>query len=522
MANREKPLILIIDDNDMKRYSVTRQLTHLNYHILEASTCAEGRVALEKQPDLVILDIKLPDCNGFDFCAEMKSIPLYSTIPVLMISASFVEAQHRAHGLDMGADGYLTTPIDALELNATVKALLRVRETEEQLRASYLKAESANIAKTEFLANMSHEIRTPMNAIIGLGRILAKTPLNDAQKNYIQTLQESADSLLVLINDMLDIAKIEDQGFEFEMRSFSLQKLIDRLMSMMSVKANEKHLELLVIQKNLQCDTVKGDALRIQQILLNLINNALKFTPKGKVTIEVSDGEDESGNHQVQFRIKDTGIGIAQEKLSLIFDKFTQSDSSITRQYGGTGLGLTISRSLTERMGGTIAVNSKIGKGTTFLVTLPLAKGNTEEMILFTAPARASVETVSDQRVLLVEDYPANILVATTLLQQFGYCYDTVPNGIEALSRIREQPYGAILMDIQMHGMDGYETTRQIREWERSNSQPESYIIAMTAHALQGDREKCLDAGMNDYISKPFSPVVLQEKLENAMPMVKN
>jgi len=386
-----------------------------------------------------------------------------------------------------------------------------------------LVAEKANKAKSDFLANMSHEIRTPMNAIIGLANILLTTKLDDKQKQCVRVLQTSADGLMMLINDLLDIDKIESEAVELEHAPFNMVAMLERVISVMSVRAQEKGIELNVHYEAGLYKTFIGDSARIRQILLNLVGNAVKFTDKGSVSVFLANGGKGNGKKALTISVVDTGIGIREDKINHIFRKFTQADPSITRMYGGTGLGLTISKALAEQMGGSITVSSKEGEGSTFVLhlTLPVEASDSS-----TLPHQENTiyldkrENASRLPILLVEDYEPNVLVATIILKNFGYRYEVAKNGQHALEKFSSGKYSLILMDVEMPIMDGYESTRLIRESERRRGAEHLPIIAMTAHALKGDREKCIGFGMDDYITKPFNPHDLQAMLIKYMSKV--
>ncbi|WP_262690361.1 ATP-binding protein [Kordiimonas aestuarii] len=421
--------------------------------------------------------------------------------------------------------GYRLTPRSSFELWKETVSQRSAPWTQEDidtakgvvgvlLETEKLSAEEANKAKSEFLANMSHEIRTPMNAIIGLSRMLMqKGELTDTQRDIVKTLQLSADSLLSLINDLLDISKIESRKLEFEKVSFNLPKLLEDVISIMSVWADEKGLAVQ-LDERLEGEThFLGDPGRIRQIALNLCSNAVKFTAKGRIVISAALRYDTGDDIPVvELSVTDTGIGIPAEKQAAIFHKFVQADTSTSREYGGTGLGLAISKTLAEAMGGDISVTSAEGTGSTFTAALPLQPDAS-----MTAPEPETQQAGTKQgavpKVLLVEDYPANVLVASFYLENCGVVFDVAENGEKACECVQEHSYAAILMDVQMPKMNGFEATVAIREFEEKERGYRTPIIGMTAYALAGDRQRCLDAGMDDYIAKPIDEDELRAKL---------
>ncbi|MBP2160356.1 MULTISPECIES: ATP-binding protein [Asticcacaulis] len=447
--------------------------------------------------------------------------PSWSDFPLIVLTPSTLQSGDTLAALQsVGNMTLVTRPIYIATLLSSVRSALRdrhrqyrQRDNEEALRRAVAAAEAANVAKTEFLANMSHEIRTPMNAVIGLSHILANSnPLTDRQAQFIKTLHMSAEQLLALINDLLDISKIEARAIELEAIEFSPRAIVSEVASMIEVQAREKGLWLDCDCSSVGDAQVVGDPTRLRQVLLNLCTNALKFTSSGGITITCGKASRMDGPEMLEITVSDTGVGIAPQKLATIFEKFVQADTSVTRKYGGTGLGLAISKTLIDIMGGTINVESVEGQGSRFSVRLPLRPAAP-------APDAAPAEVpdaidARGQKILLVEDSPANVVVASHLLEDYGYGVDVAEHGAAALSKLQTgTAYFAILMDVQMPVMDGLECTRRIRQDEADHGKRHMPIIGMTAHAQASDREKCFAAGMDAYLPKPFDPRDLRKLL---------
>ncbi|QQZ43754.1 response regulator [Pseudomonas sp. SK3(2021)] len=380
-----------------------------------------------------------------------------------------------------------------------------------QLIQTREEAERANNAKSDFLAMMSHELRTPMNGVLGMLQLLETTEMTDEQHEYAALASESTEHLLKVINDILDFSRIERSALELEHIPFNLAELIGSSAQAFQHSAAQRGLDLqLRLPPGMESLQVKGDPTRIRQILVNLIGNALKFTEQGSVTIEP---QWQALDHELLWftcSVRDSGIGISPQSLELMFNAFQQADSSISRRYGGTGLGLPIARTLAERMGGTLRAQSEEGRGSVFTLEIPLALYQQSLPVL--APRVHSGHAHGEGRnVLLVEDNPVNQTVIQAMLRSLGFTVSIATDGAQAIRSAESLIFEAILMDCRLPLIDGYEATRQIRQLPGCADLP---IIALTANALQGDREACLSAGMNDYLAKPFKRTDLQQILQ--------
>src|SRR5471032_1358589 len=403
--------------------------------------------------------------------------------------------------------GYVTLFSDITELRHRQRDLRKERDSAQTARDE---AEAANQAKSTFLATMSHEIRTPMNGVVGTAELLEREPLNERQKRMVGTIRSSAGSLLRIIDDVLDFSKIEAGRMELEEAPFSLRALIDGATETLSVQVEKKGLEITAIVEPGTPDAVLADAIRIRQILFNLIGNATKFTDRGTITVRARALETEADQMTLSLSISDTGIGMDAAQQARLFQPFSQADSSTTRRYGGTGLGLSIVRRLAELMEGTVGVDSAPGKGSTFTVTLKVKRAG-EIAVAAPAPEPLPLQTAG-LRVLAVDDYDINLEVLSGQFEILGVALDTAINGIEALTLWREQPYALVLTDIHMPDMDGFELTRQIRAEEvAGGDRARTPIAALTANALKGEAERCLSAGMDDYLTKPLTLDRLRE-----------
>lgn len=521
----EKINILIVDDRPENIIALEALLQREDINIITTTNPNEAlRLSWEMDIAIALVDVQMPEMDGFELVEILKSNPRTKDILIIFVTAISKETKYAVKGLNTGAVDYLYKPLDPFVTSAKVDSFIQfvrnqreIKQKNKELEA-YQKelikakemAEQGKKIKENFLANMSHELRTPINGIIGIAHLLEKSGLTEEQQEMIGLLEISSNSLLGVINDILDLSKIEAGKFRINRTETDLIALCDAVVNLLSIRAKEKRLALITELDPGLPKYIIADSLRLNQILMNLIGNAIKFTSEGSVTLKVDLVSAKGNNARIKFCIIDTGIGIAQENRDKIFETFEQADDQTTIHFGGTGLGLSIVKNLAKLKGGTLEVHSELGKGSTFCFenwyqiskeTKPIVQKNKETLTPFT-----------NLNVLVAEDNPINKFLIIKILKDWMVNADVVENGQDAIDKLRDNDYDIILMDTFMPVMNGLDAIKLIRKGYAPGKE-NIPIITFSAAVMENDKKTAIEAGANDVVSKPFELETLHKKL---------
>jgi signal transduction histidine kinase len=517
----ERPKILLVDDKPANLFALEKVLSRLDVELHKARSGSDAlTLTLNHDFAVILLDVQMPGMDGYEVGELLRNEKNTKHIPIIFITAIDRDEYHEVKGYKTGAVDFIFKPVNEEILLSKVKVFVELHQAKMELvqtnkeleasveRANFMAKEAmkAEQAKSEFLANMSHEIRTPMNAVIGFSDLLAEEQLTGEQSNYVRLIRDSGHKLLQLLNDILDFSKVEAGKLNTEIIDCSLGQLLNSVELLMRPKTHEKALEFEIVEGQSLPAQIRTDPTRVHQCLINLVDNAVKFTTEGCVRINVS-VQNDGDNAYIRFDVGDTGIGIAPEQQAGIFESFTQADGSTTRRFGGTGLGLTITRQLAELLGGELSLTSEPGKGSIFSLLIPAGLDVKSQPSLdrhsiagYCGQDQETPEELEfSGRVLVAEDSPTNQTLIKLLLEKMGFDVALAEDGNQAVSKALSESFDMIFMDIQMPHMNGYEATKLLRD--KGITTP---IVALTANAMKGDDAKCINAGCDDYMSKPI------------------
>ncbi len=519
--------LLIVDDKPENIVALEALLDQHDINIITTTSPNEAlRICWEKDIAIALVDVQMPGMNGFELVEILKNNSRTQEIMVIFVTAISLEAKYAIRGLNVGAIDYLYKPLDPYITSAKVDSFIQLVRNQREIKQKNLQlenfqaelikakneAEQSKKAKENFMANMSHEIRTPINGIIGLIHLLGESELNTDQKEMLSLLQVSSESLLGVINDILDISKIEAGKFRINYAETDIWLLIKQATNLLNVRAREKNLDLILeIDENLPAIII-ADSLRLNQIFMNLLSNAIKFTNVGVIKFKAEVLDKKTSTAQIRFSVSDTGIGISPSNQSKIFDKFEQVEDHSISQHGGTGLGLSIVKKLVELKGGTLELESKEGEGSTFSFTkwYEFAESKKDEK---NEQDPETLPSLKGLKILVAEDNLINKFLILKILENWEIDVKAVTNGLDVLETLKENDYDVILMDTYMPGMNGLDVTKKIREGHIPGKD-QTPIITFTAGVLDTDKEISVKAGANDILSKPFNINVLHQKIK--------
>ncbi|MEJ5052835.1 response regulator [Sphingobacterium sp. MYb382] len=521
--------LLVLDDKEENIISLSALLSQIEHINIISSTDPNDalKICWKNDISIALVDVQMPGINGFEFVSLLKSNPKTSHITAIMVTAISKEDKYLLKGLESGAVDYLYKPLNPEITIAKVTSYVRQIHIQEEIKQKNIaleesrrelilakeEAEEARKSKELFLANMSHEIRTPINGIMGIIHILKESSLDEEQRDWLNRLDNVSESLLLIVNDILDISKIDSGMMKVEQENFSIKQKLTDISNIFKLKAQDKKLDFEVDIDNKLPTYIKSDQLRLQQIIYNFISNSLKFTEKGKITLRVEVLSQEQDNYRIKFTVKDTGIGVKAESLKKIFIAFEQGDDGITKKFGGTGLGLAIVKRLADLLHGEVTAESTFGEGSEFSFEATFEKG--EEYPIdkqIKNPMSATMERFSGIKVLVAEDNDLNSFMLVHMLESWGCEIDTVKNGREAVEHINRKDYDLIMMDTHMPVMSGFEAIKEIRK-HKDAVKTFVPIITISASVLEHEQAEAYEVGADAVIGKPFNPTDLHKKI---------